>query len=260
MKRIVEQIRISDMSDVRADMVRDDFLRMTTAMKDLVSSHTPLTNALADIHALAVYAYSNPDPTAGMYSLADVSKVRALTARLDEKEHRFHKAVTQFELGKDAMGRAVTIVLQGRKDEVAAAQLGVVAKFYETAQRVSELGRGDLERHTKMELPTRLAICDVATQMAQVRNTASQNLLTEKTDEVKQVEDWLVGECLTVTSNSSQKFASFLTPALQKINKFMGLVLPLDESSVPVDTPVTMQLFDSSYSCLDMKIARLSYI
>ena len=126
------------MSDVRADMVRDDFLRMTTVMKDLVSSHTPLTNALADIHALAVYAYSNPDPTAGMYSLADVSKARALKARLDEKEHMFHKAVTQFDLGKDV--------------ETLSREYGVSkATFYKWRQRYGGMEASELKKVKKLE-------------------------------------------------------------------------------------------------------------
>ena len=113
MKRALELLRTSNMNDDCKEEGKQNLLHFTRAVTSIMSTDNQnLVTPMQDIAKLVEYCYGTSEDEALQY-MPDIIEI---TGRLNNKEHRFHKPISQFDIGQDLSGTVSTLMLYWNLD------------------------------------------------------------------------------------------------------------------------------------------------
>ena len=102
------------------------------------------------MHILSCVVKSIFDEEGAKYAFDSLEAIRKVKLAVDDKEHKFHKALSQFALGNHLLSAIDTFMIQVKKDEYASPQLKILFAFVGTATKHQHKLRLALDERKKV--------------------------------------------------------------------------------------------------------------
>ena len=114
MKTAIELLRTSNMNAEFKEESKQNLLHFTRVVtSSLVTDNQNLLTPMQDLSKLVEHCYGTSADDALQY----IPDIVDITGRLSNKEHRFHKPISQFDIGQDLSGTVSTLKLQWNLDK-----------------------------------------------------------------------------------------------------------------------------------------------
>ena len=175
MKRLAESLRTAKMDNDSAAQTLQSFIGFADALAAIrfASAETSTVKQAVEDLQLVTQANKGDADESQQYVFEHAAEVQAARVRIDQKEHKLHKAMTEFDLGKELLGTVDRALKQVKTDEPQLHSLTKVCESVTQGSVVSSITRADAERRVKYEISNKAAMIEVVKQVNQIMEATS---------------------------------------------------------------------------------------